>query len=130
MTVEADLYDLISGAAAFSTYGTRIYPHEAPQNATKPYATYYRVPGTQRVHTMGANDAGVVWARFQFDTWGDKPLDTITMREVIREILRNHSGTNSVTIERILIDGDGDHPKEDDSKTFHSSVDAMVIYRE
>lgn len=129
MTVEADLFTRISTYAGFTALAsTRIYYVEAPQNVTEPYATFARV-SSERHHFMGV-DADVVHARFQFDAWGANPDSARALLEQIRRAIQRHSGTNTVTIDDILIELDLDLPIENDSKTYHSSLDATVIYRE
>ena len=129
MTVEADLFARISTYAGFAALaGTRVYFVSAPQNAHEPYATFSRI-SSERHHLMG-NDAGVVHARFQFDAWGNTPDSARALLEVLRQAIQRHSGTNTVTIDDILLENDLDHEKEDDSKTYHSSIDGIVIYRE
>lgn len=132
MTVEADLYTRIKTYAGFvSLAGTRLYYIEAPQNATQPYATFSRVSST-RHHFMG-NDANVVHARFQFDAWGETPDSARALLEQIRQAVQRYSGTTTVTIDDILIESDLDLSEGEESREsrhFHSSLDAIVIYRE
>jgi len=129
MTVEADLHSRIAGYAGFSALaGSRIYFVEAPQNTAEPYATFWRV-SSQRHHCMGV-DTDVVHARFQFDCWGQTPNSVRSLLEQVLSAIQRYRGAGTVTIEDILIDSDIDHPKEYESDTYHSSLDAMVIYRE
>lgn len=131
MTVEADLHSLIKNNAAFSALaGSRIYYVEAPQNTPEPYATFFRLH-SERVHLFGADDS-VVKAKFQFSCWGRTPNDVRALLEALRTSIQRYSGTGTVTIDTILIESDLDHPlgDEDDSETYHSSLDATVFYRE
>jgi hypothetical protein len=132
MTVEADLFSRVKTYAGFvSLAATRIYYFEAPQNATYPYATFSRVSSV-RHHFMGA-DADIVHARFQFDTWGSTPDSSRALLEQVRLAIQRYSGTGTVTILDILIEGDLDLPESEENRSlqvFHSSLDAIVIYRE
>lgn len=129
MTVEADLYSRVSTYAGFvNLASTRIYYSSAPQKPTMPYATFSRISSI-RHHMMGS-DAGVVHARFQFDAWASTPDSARALLEQIRQAIQRHRGTSTVTIDDILIESDIDLEKEDDSKIYHSSLDAIVIYRE
>ncbi len=126
MSVESELFTRIKTYAGFvSLANTRIHYVEAPQNSTYPYATFYRLP-SNRHHMMGV-DSGIVHARFQFDTWAETPTAARALLEQLRQALQRYSGG---VIEDILLENDMDHPKEDDSPTFHSSIDGIVIYRE
>ena len=129
MTVEADLFSRVSGYAGFTSLAsTRLYYIEAPQNVTLPYATYSRI-SSRRASLMGA-DSGVVWARFQFDTWASTPDSARALLEQVRAALQRYSGTGTVTIDDIYIENDLDLAREPDVKIYHSTMDAIVIYRE
>ena len=108
--------------------GRGIYYVSAPQTVTEPYATFGRVSSVR--HSMMGVDAGVVHARFQFDAWGATPDSARGVLEQIRLAIQRHRGTDTVTIDDILIENDLDLEEEDDSKTFHAALDATVIYRE
>lgn len=128
MTVEADLFSRVTTSSGFSNLaGTRCYFIEAPQDVAKPYCTFFRV-SSQTNSFMGVDD-DLLPARFQFDCYGATPNSARALLEEVRKALRRYRGTGTVTIDDILMQNDQDHGKEEDTKLFHSSIDAIVYYR-
>lgn len=66
--------------AVIGTTPTRLYPVEAQQKTTMPYATF-QVISPVRQHEMAADSLGL--PRVQFDCWGSTRAEAMTVRDQI-----------------------------------------------
>jgi hypothetical protein len=100
--IEDGLYSYLSGVSALiALTSTRIYPAQAPINATKPYMVTTRTGGAP-VHNLGA-DSGYRSTRFQFDIWAASALSARNVARELQTALQDRTATlGSVNIDRVI----------------------------
>lgn len=111
MPLKDSLYEHLKDDSGVSAIvGTRIYPHLAPQDASRPYITYALISSVRRPHMVAAS--GVVSQRIQINCWGDTDLGADTLGNAAREALDGFRGTMGTDIEtdvrRVFLDEESD----------------------
>ena len=131
MTVEAEIYDRLSGHAGLSALViNRIYPNHVPQNVTLPAVSYHRVSAV-RPSAMGA-DSGVVRARFQVDVWASSFADASGARPVAEQVrlaLQRWSTTSGTIVQETFFLNERDL-YEDRRDLHHAALDFEINYEE
>jgi len=120
-----------SGNAAYC--GSRVYPHNLPQNPILPSETY-QVISAPREHAMGI-DPGTVHARVQVDIYDSTYLGTVSGGKRVRDALSRWSGTaTGVTVHDVFIDNERDAFVEQlvggDRTAWRRSLDFIIHYEE
>lgn len=91
MTIEAAVYSRLSAVAGVTALvGTRIYPVQAPQTATKPYIVFRVVNESHEHHMAGA--AGLAAPRVQLDIYATTSLAAAQAGEAVRLALQGWRG--------------------------------------
>jgi hypothetical protein len=129
MTVEADIYSLITGDATLTALiGTRVYPNTIEQNATLPVMVYRRI-SAERITAMHQN-TGTVRARYQFDVYDDQYTDGLRpVVERLRTVLDRSNGGVSDSIEHIFVLNETEY-YDDATELYRVSIDFEIIYGE
>jgi len=135
VSVESEIYTrLTTFAGLMALISDRVYPNLLPQEPTYPAISYRRVTA-DRPHAMGV-DAGVVFARFQFDVWdeddeaGDAGYDSAkAVAEQVRLALQRWRTTADTIVQDTLFLTEQDL-YEDELKVHHIAMDFQIIYEE
>lgn len=137
--IEAGLFSHLAANAAVSALVAnadntkRIYPHRAPQGATFPRVTYFRVDSQHKHHMTAA--AGHVEARLQIDCWALTYAAAKSLADAVRVALDGYRGTWSPESVRscLLIDQRDQHEapaQADDGGIYRVSMDFRVAFTE
>lgn len=125
MSVEAELYDLVSGDSGVAALvGTAIYPLVRPQNAPLPAIVYQEIFTETMVPAEGDN--GSRRSRYQWSAWAKTYASIKAMRDALVGCLNGYSGGS---IDRIAIDAMNDD-YEPDTEQYRQIVETEVFYRE
>lgn len=130
MTIEADLYSLLTSSTNIAAYSSnRVYEEQLPQSAIYPAINYFLVSAV-REPLMGL-DAVNIQSRFQIDCWATSPSSVNAFTNVvISAIERYKSSTGTMAIESIFIDDvQVIAEKDPDEAVFRRTIDALVFYK-
>lgn len=107
MSMETELTAYIKADTETSALiGTRIYPLLMPQLATYPAVVYTVVNEQHNNHLAGNIGGGLCQAIYQLDTYSTTYLETLSVKEALRNLLDgvNHVAMGAVFVESILLD--------------------------
>lgn len=121
--IEQAVRDLLAANASVTALlgagsDLRVYPQGAPQRATFPYVTYYRVssnPGP--VVSLDPIRANLEWVRLTFEAWSDVYLTAKSVDDAIRLALDGAASGDIVGCRRI--DGRDLYEPETQPKPLH-----------
>ena len=87
-----DLFAHLTGETTFSDkFGNRLYPIQAPQNATYPCVVYTVVTNEGDYAHDGPTEIGE--KRYQFDVMAEDPLDLERGGDILKSLLSGFKGT-------------------------------------
>jgi uncharacterized protein DUF3168 len=124
---------LITFPAVNNLVGDRVYPDQAPQNATYPYIVFQRI-STPRATAMGM-DPMLAWPRFQLSILAREDLKTAyeNAKDVViaaRAALRRFKGTqDGVVIQDIMLLDENDI-EAPDAEVQGIALDIMIWHGE
>lgn len=129
-TINEALWTRLTGVSGLSALvSARVYPGYAPQNATRPFVTYFLVTRTH--YTSHDGSSGAARSRYQFSAWSDNYLEAEAVAEQIRLALQGYAGTiDSCVIGAVLPAGDGPITYDEETELYQVPVDYYVIYEE
>ena len=133
MSVEAGLYQLLkSDSGVSSRISGRLFGGRAPKGVTFPCAVW-NVAATQDVYSIqGAS--GLRFKRMQFDSYGEKYMETLAVSDAIRDALKSFRGTlpNDVEVQGCVVITDQDFPYEPGAsgQIFRRMIEVEVAYIE
>jgi hypothetical protein len=108
---------------------TRIYPSPIPQNPTYPLVTYQKIDAP-RDYVMG-NQSGLVFSRFQVDSWAETYDACEALAEQVRLSLSNYAGTSdTIVIDWVEMDNEQGPMWDEVSGLQRVIQDYMVTYFE
>lgn len=126
MTIESEIYDRLNGFAGLtSLVSDRVRGGGVlKQEETLPAVGFTRV-SAERSSAMGS-DNGIVFARFQVDSWAKSYVKVRQVAEQVRQALQRFTGG---VITDIFIVGEVDL-YEKGTRIHHVATDFKVIYTE
>lgn len=129
MSIGAMVYTAVHGITGVSNVvSTRIYPIEAPQDASLPYVIYRRVSD---VPDYAGNTEGLRSARIQVDCWAATYGAAQTLGDAARAGLSAYQAASGPRVAGCYIDNAVDITDTRDGKTIHAlSIDAMFMFAE
>lgn len=133
-TLEAGLYSRLTGDTDVSALvSTRVYPHVAPQGASLPYLTYYRVTTNRAPVMSGAVD--LINPRIQVDVWASTYTGARDLADKVRHALDQWTGSAGGVSFRwvsLVDERDSIEPAQDASEepTYRVSLDIETWHRE
>lgn len=103
MTIEADLYTKLTGAATAA--GSRVYPLNLPQKPAYPALSYQRI-STVPVKVMGLTSARVplIQSRFQVDAWGVTPDSAQALADEVFTAIEGWNKTAATAVRDTALD--------------------------
>ncbi len=129
MSIEDAIFDRLDNYAGLSALvASRIYPVNAPQNATKPYVTYNRISGVRE--SLLATDTDIATPRFQISAWSDDRDEVVSVAAQIRGAFQRYSGTNAgiVIMDSYLVNDVDLY--EFEPKMYQVAIDFEIWHRE
>lgn len=124
MSIDTALYTLVTSVGGVD----RLYPPPIPDNPTYPLVTYMQISGPRSYHQQGAD--GLVFARFEFDSWDLVSSGARELAEEVRYVLSGFKGfSDSIDILSVFLISE-QKMFEDDTKVHRVSQDYRVTYRE
>jgi hypothetical protein len=126
----AALFSIITGDATVAALiVARFYPITAPQNVTKPYATYQRIGGVR--HRSVDGPAGLASPRYQVDAWATDIDEARSLSAAIRRAIDGFKGdAGGLTIHEIVMDDEPFEDFEPDTLLYRASADYIVWHEE
>lgn len=127
---------LSSKTALTALVSTRIYRVIRPQGSELPALAYRKVSGSDELYQSGTSTLGQT--RIGFTCWAADPSQAEAIRDVIRDVLQNYSGTitsgaESVVVVRSHLETDAEFydPPQDASGSglFSASIDVFFWWR-
>lgn len=97
---EAVVAILKANASVTAVIGTgsaaRIHPQIAPQNAQKPFVTYYIVSeDSSPVHSLQNKAANLAWSRISVECWDENYLAALGLDKKIAAALDGYAGVSA-----------------------------------
>lgn len=93
MSIETALYQVVTGAAAFTSLaGTRLYGIQMPQDTSYPCAVWQRI-STRAYASLVAEKANVGESIFQYDSFGKDYAGAKALADALRQVLEGYRGT-------------------------------------
>lgn len=123
------------GTAVTDLVANRIYPGQAPQNATLPYVVFNRISAERFPHLGGPS--GLVRSRVQFDIYGSSQLESENVRDALRLWLDGYDkamGASNLDVRNVTLENEVDdwlNPDDSsDTGNFNISMDFFFTFAE
>lgn len=134
MSIETDLISYLNASTALTAYTSgRIELVKSRQAETLPRITIHTIEGGEE-HTLTAG-AGFAKPRIQVSIWSDDPVETVAIRDVLRNRLQGKGqitmGTTTIVKSVQFESGPflyEEDPSGGDAGTYHQPVDLIIYY--
>lgn len=102
-TIEAGVYDWLSGRSAVTDETTNIYPQWVPRGKSLPYITLQLIFQDRPRYQEGVS--GLVYSLVQIDCWGTTFKQAADLSEIVRDNMDGYRGTMGThTIRRVTLE--------------------------
>lgn len=134
MSIEADLLTYLNASTALTAYtSNRIEIGKSRQAETLSRLTIQQIDGGEQHHLTGAS--GFAIPRIQVSVYSDDPVETLAIREVLRERLQGKGNITmgTTTIVKSVQFESGpflyeEDPSGGDAGTYHQPIDLIIYY--
>lgn len=134
MSIETDLISYLNASTALTAYtSARIELGKSRQGETLPRLSVHTIDGGEQHHLSGGT--GFATPRIQISIWGDDPVETVAIRDVLRDRLQGKGqitmGTTTIVKSVQFVSGPflyEEDPSGGDAGTYHQPVDLIIYY--
>ncbi len=128
MTINNAIFSRLTGFAGLSALvSARIYPVNAPQDASMPYVTYQRISNF-KIGLLGT-DTDISEPRYQIDVYSASYVSCRDVADQVVLAMQRWQGIEAgVTVLDTTIENDSDL-YDNELLTYNSSVDVIISHR-
>lgn len=133
MSIETDLISYLYASTVLATYTSEIELGKNAQKVTGTRISVHTIDGGEE-HTL-TSGAGFAKPRIQVSIWSRDPVETVAIREVLRNRLQGKGGITmgTTTIVKSIQFESGpflyeEDPSGGDAGTYHQPIDLIIYY--